>query len=70
MSSLVWVVMIDSHPILNISFLLPKAIMDAIKAAGWTRFKPVKGQPIAEQDMIRVFRIVDMDKSGAISQLV
>ena len=44
--------------------------MDAIKAAGWTRFKPVKGQPIAEQDMKKVFKLVDMDKSGAISQLV
>ena len=44
--------------------------MDAIKAAGWTRFKPVKGQPIAEADMKEVFKMVDMDKSGAISQLV
>ena len=44
--------------------------MDAIKAAGWTRFKPVKGQPIAEQDMKKVFKLVDMDKSGEISQLV
>ena len=44
--------------------------MDSIKAAGWTRFKPVKGQPIAEQDMKRVFKLVDMDKSGAISQMV
>ena len=47
-----------------------KELMDAIKAAGWTRFKPVKGQPIAEQDMKKVFKLVDMDKSGAISQLV
>ena len=44
--------------------------MDAIKAAGWTRFKPVKGQPIAEADIKEVFKMVDMDKSGAISQLV
>ena len=44
--------------------------MDAIKRAGWTRFRPVKGQPIAEQDMKKVFRLVDMDKSGAISHLV
>ena len=44
--------------------------MEAIKAAGWTRFKPVEGQPIAEQDMKEVFKMVDMDKSGAISQLV
>ena len=44
--------------------------MDKMKAAGWTRFKPVKGQPILEQDMKKVFRLVDMDKSGAISQLV
>ena len=44
--------------------------MDAIKGAGWTRFKPIKGQPIAEKDMKKVFRLVDMDKSGAISQLV
>ena len=48
----------------------PQDLMDAIKAAGWTRFKPVKGQPIAEQDMRKVFNLVDMDKSGAISQLV
>ena len=44
--------------------------MDAIKAVGWTRFKPVKGQPIAEADIKEVFKMVDMDKSGAISQLV
>ena len=44
--------------------------MDAIKGAGWTWFKPIKGQPIAEKDMKKVFRLVDMDKSGAISQLV
>ena len=25
--------------------------MDAIKEAGWTRFKPVEGQQIAELDM-------------------
>ena len=45
-------------------------IMDQIKEAGWIRFKPVKGQPIAEKDIKKVFRMVDMDKSGAISQLV
>ena len=44
--------------------------MDALKDAGWTRFEPVKGQPIAEKDMKKVFKMVDMDKSGAISQLV
>ena len=44
--------------------------MDDIKAAGWTRFKPVAGQPITEKDMKKVFKMVDMDKSGAISQLV
>jgi len=44
-------------------------IMDDIKAAGWTRFKPVAGQPITEKDMKKVFKMVDMDKSGAISQL-
>ena len=44
--------------------------MDEIKGAGWTRFKPVAGEPIAEQDMKRVFKMVDMDNSGAISQLV
>ena len=49
---------------------LSQEIMDAIKAAGGMSFKPVKGQPIAEQDMKRVFKLVDMDKSGAISQLV
>lgn len=44
--------------------------MDAIKEAGWTRFKPVEGQQIAELDMRKVFKMVDMDQSGAISQLV
>ena len=44
--------------------------MDEIKAAGWTRFKPVEGQPIAEEDMRKVFKMVDMDGSGAISALV
>ena len=47
-----------------------KELMDALKGAGWTRFRPVKGQPIAEQDIAKIFNIVDMDKSGAISQLV
>ena len=44
--------------------------MDEIKGAGWTRFKPVQGKPIAEQDLKKVFKMVDMDGSGAISQLV
>ena len=44
--------------------------MDALKGAGWTRFRPVKGQPIAEQDVAKIFKIVDMDKSGFISKLV
>ena len=45
-------------------------IMDEIKAAGWTMFKPVHGQAIAEEDLKKVFKMVDMDGSGAISQLV
>ena len=45
-------------------------IMDQIKEAGWTKFKPVHGQPITDKDIKKVFRMVDMDKSGAISQLV
>ena len=45
-------------------------LMDALKGAGWTRFRPVEGQPIAEQDIAKIFKLVDMDKSGAISQLV
>ena len=45
-------------------------IMDEIKAAGWTMFKPVQGQAIAEDDLKKVFKMVDMDGSGAISQLV
>ena len=49
---------------------LLKEIMDEIKAAGWTRFKPVEGQLIAEEDMRKVFKMVDMDGSGAISALV
>ena len=44
--------------------------MDEIKAAGWTMFKPVQGQAIAEEDLKKVFKMVDMDGSGAISQLV
>ena len=44
--------------------------MDAVRAAGWTRFKPVKGQPIAEKDMRKVFNLVDLDKDGSISNLV
>ena len=44
--------------------------MDEIKGAGWTRFKPVDGQPMSEQDLKKVFKMVDMDGSGAISQLV
>ena len=44
--------------------------MDEIKEAGWTRFKPVDGQPMAEQDLKKVFKMVDMDGSGAISPLV
>eukprot|EP00090_Calanus_glacialis_P009158 TRINITY_DN17528_c0_g1_i1.p1 TRINITY_DN17528_c0_g1~~TRINITY_DN17528_c0_g1_i1.p1 ORF type:complete len:172 (+),score=66.73 TRINITY_DN17528_c0_g1_i1:83-598(+) len=46
-----------------------KEIMDEIKGAGWTRFKPVDGQPMDEQDLKKVFKMVDMDGSGAISQL-
>ena len=44
--------------------------MDAIKGAGWTQFKQVKGQPIMEKDMKKVFKLVDMNKSGSISHLV
>ena len=44
--------------------------MDEIKAAGWTRFKPVKGQAIVEEDLKKVFKMVDMDGSGAISHMV
>ena len=44
--------------------------MDEIKEAGWVRFKPVEGQPINDKDIKKVFKMVDMDKSGAISQLV
>ena len=44
--------------------------MDEIKGAGWTRFKPVKGHPISERDLKKVFKMVDMDESGAICQLV
>jgi hypothetical protein len=45
-------------------------MMDGVRRAGWTRFKPVKGQPIAEKDMRKVFRLVDLDKDGFISKLV
>ena len=43
--------------------------MDAVRAAGWTRFKPVRGQPIAERDMRKIFKLVDLDKDGSISNL-
>ena len=45
-------------------------MMDAVRAAGWTRFRPVKGQPIAEKDMRKIFKLVDLDKDGTISGLV
>ena len=49
---------------------LQQKIMNEIKEAGWVRFKPVEGQPINDKDIKKVFKMVDMDKSGAISQLV
>ena len=60
---------------LPIFFLLDFArtlqeMMDAVRAAGWTRFRPVKGQPIAEKDMRKIFKLVDLDKDGTISGLV
>ena len=60
---------------LPIFFLLDFArtlqeMMDAVRAAGWTRFRPVKGQPIAEKDMRKIFKLVDLDKDGSISGLV
>ena len=44
--------------------------MDEVRTAGWTRFRPVEGQPIAEKDMRKVFRLVDLDKDGSISHMV
>ena len=44
--------------------------MDAVRSAGWTRFKPVKGQPIEEKDMRKIFKLVDLDKDGSISHMV
>ena len=44
--------------------------MDEVRAAGWTRFRPVAGQPIAEKDMRKIFRLVDLDKDGSISHMV
>ena len=44
--------------------------MDEVRTAGWTRFRPVAGQPIAEKDMRNIFRLVDLDKDGSISRLV
>ena len=49
---------------------IQQKIMNEIKEAGWVRFKPVEGQPINDKDIKKVFKMVDMDKSGAISQLV
>ena len=45
-------------------------MMDCVRDAGWTRFKPVKGQPIAEKDMRKIFKLVDLDKDGTISHMV
>merc|ERR1711974_382321 len=42
-------------------------MIDEVKSAGWTRFRPVEGQPIAEKDMRNIFRLVDLDKDGSIS---
>ena len=50
--------------------MFPKVMMDEVRAAGWTRFRPVAGQPIAEKDMRKIFRLVDLDKDGSISHLV
>ena len=62
---------IDIHMRKTISkMVLYQKIMDEIKDAGWVRFKPVEGQPINDKDIKKVFKMVDMDKSGAISQLV
>ena len=44
--------------------------MDEVRSAGWTRFRPVAGQPIAEKDMRNIFRLVDLDKDGSISHMV
>ena len=44
--------------------------MDEVRQAGWRRFRPVVGQPIAEKDMRKIFRLVDLDKNGSISHLV
>ena len=50
--------------------MFPEVMMDQVRGAGWTRFKPVAGQPIAEKDMRNIFRLVDLDKDGSISHLV
>ena len=44
--------------------------MDEVRKAGWKRFRPVEGQPIAEKDMRKIFRLVDLDKDGTISHMV
>lgn len=54
----------------HFSMVLYQKLMEEIKDAGWVRFKPVEGQPINDKDIKKVFKMVDMDKSGAISQLV
>merc|ERR1719427_1301213 len=46
-----------------------KEMMSDVRAAGWTRFEPVDGQPIAEKDMKKVFKMVDLNKGGTISQV-
>lgn len=47
-----------------------EVMMDEVRKAGWRRFRPIKGQPIAEKDMRNIFRLVDLDKDGTISTLV
>ena len=62
--------MVKCSPIFSSLDFASQEMMDALRAAGWTRFRPVKGQPIAEKDMRKIFKLVDLDKDGSISGLV
>ena len=56
-------------PAVVLRILINQEMMSDVRAAGWTRFEPVDGQPIAEKDMKKVFKMVDLNKGGTISQV-
>lgn len=43
-------------------------LMEELREAGWTRFRPTHKSGVSELDLKGVFRLVDMDNSGAVSR--